>query len=104
MELPFEKTVTGFWQQKLYTPVMKEETQEVKLPESMPDIGRLIAAWGQVVLRGKEWRGNGMSVTGGVMGWVLYLPEGEAEAEPAAQEAPLPCRWYTMMHTTGRVL
>ena len=75
MELPFEKTVSRFWQQKLYTPVMKEETQEVRLPESMPDIGRVIAAWGQVVLRGKEWRAGHIGLNGGVMVWVLYAPD-----------------------------
>ena len=75
MELPFEKTVTRFWQQRLYTPVTKEETQEYKLPESMPDLGRVIAAWGQVVLRGKEWRSNPIGLNGGVMVWVLYAPE-----------------------------
>ena len=52
LEMPFEKTTVRFWQQKLYTPVTKEETQELKLPESMPDIGRVIAAWGQPVVRG----------------------------------------------------
>ena len=75
MELPFEKRVSRFWQQKLYTPVMKEETQEYKLPESMPDIGRVISAWGQVVLRGKEWRNNHIGLSGGVMVWVLYEAE-----------------------------
>ena len=75
MELPFEKTVSSFWQQKLYTPVMGEQTQEFKLPETMPDIGWVIASWGQVVLRGKEWRGSHIGVNGGVMVWVLYAPE-----------------------------
>ena len=48
---------------------------ELKLPDSMPDIGRVIAAWGQPVIRGKEWRGSHVGVTGGVMVWVLYTPE-----------------------------
>lgn len=88
MELPFEKTVSRFWQQKLYTPVMKEETQEVRLPESMPDIGRVIAAWGQVVLRGKEWRSGHIGLNGGVMVWVLYAPEDGSE--PRKLESWLP--------------
>ena len=75
MELPFEKTTLNFWQQKLYTPVTREETMELKLPDSMPDIGRVIAAWGQPVMRGKEWRGSHVGITGGVMVWVLYAPE-----------------------------
>ena len=88
MELPFEKTVSGFWQQKLYAPVTKEETQEVKLPESMPDIGRVIAAWGQVVLRGKEWRSGHIGLNGGVMAWILYAPEDGSE--PRRLECWLP--------------
>ena len=72
MELPFEKTVSRFWQQKLYAPVIREETQEYKLPEGMPDIERVIAAWGQVVLRGKEWRSHHIGLTGGVMVWAIY--------------------------------
>lgn len=75
MEIPFEKTRSRFWQQKLYTPVTLEACQEYKLPESMPDIGRVIAAWGQAVLRGKEWRGDHIGISGGVMVWVLYAPE-----------------------------
>lgn len=88
MELPFEKRVSRFWQQKLYTPVMKEETQEYKLPDGMPDIGRVIAAWGQVVLRGKEWHSRHIMLTGGVMVWVLYAPEGGGE--PRRIESWLP--------------
>lgn len=88
MELPFEKTVSGFWQQKMYMPVMKEETQEIKLPESMPDIGRVIAAWGQVVLRGKTWRSTHVGLNGGVMVWVLYAPEDGTE--PRKLESWLP--------------
>ena len=75
MELPFEKTESRFWQQKLYTPVVKEETQEYKLPDTLPDAGRVISAWGQAVLRGKEWRGDHISLSGGGMVWILYAPE-----------------------------
>ena len=79
MELPFEKTLSRFWQQKLFAPVTKEETQEYRLPEGMPDIGRVICAWGQAVLRGKEWRKDHIGLTGGVMVWVLYAPEDGSE-------------------------
>lgn len=75
MELPFEKTVCRYWKQKLYTLLNREETQELKLPDSMPDIGRVISGWGQVILRGKDWHSNGIGVSGGVMVWVLYAPE-----------------------------
>ncbi len=79
MELPFEKTVCRFWQQKQFTPLMREETQELRLPDSLPDVGRVIAAWGQTVIRGKEWRSDHVGVHGGVMVWVLYAPEDGSE-------------------------
>ena len=75
MELPFEKTVCRYWKQKLYTLVNREETQELKLPDSMPDVGRIISSWGQVILRGKDWHDRGVGISGGVMVWVLYSPE-----------------------------
>ena len=92
MELPFEKRVSRFWQQKLYTPVMKEETQEYKLPEGMPDVGRIIAAWGQAVLRGKEWRSRHIGLSGGVMVWVLYAPEGGGEPRRIESWIPFSAR------------
>lgn len=75
MELPFEKTVCRYWKQKLYSLVSREENQELRLPDSMPDVGRIISSWGQVILRGKDWRDRGVNISGGVMVWVLYSPE-----------------------------
>lgn len=76
MELPFEKTTEQFWSQRLCAPVTREETQEYRLTERMPDVGRVIAAWGQTVLRGKEWHSSHIVISGGVMVYVLYAPEG----------------------------
>lgn len=57
-----------------------ELTQQIKLTDGMPDIGRVLAAWGQVILRGKEWQEGEVSANGGVLVWVLYAPEdGSAE-------------------------
>ena len=52
-----------------------EQSQEIKLAEGMPDVGRILTAWGQPILRGKEWGSDGLTVTGGMMVWVLYTPE-----------------------------
>ena len=100
MELPFEKTVSRFWQQKLYTPVMREETQEYKLPEGMPDVGRIIAAWGQVVLRGKEWRSRHIGLSGGVMVWVLYARRRAERPDGSKAGSPFPPGWSTATTAT----
>lgn len=52
-----------------------EQTQEIKLPDGMPDIGQILSSWGQVILRGKEWRGDSIAFSGGMMVWVLYEAE-----------------------------
>ena len=36
-----------------------EQSQEIKLAEGMPDVGRILTAWGQPILRGKEWGSDG---------------------------------------------
>lgn len=92
MELPFEKTVCRYWKQKLYQLHTQEATQELRLPEGMPDVGRVIAAWGQVILRGKEWRDRGLGINGGVMVWVLYQPEGEGEPQRLESWVPFQSR------------
>ena len=92
MELPFEKTVCRHWQQKLYTLVSQEETQELKLPESMPDVGTVIASWGQTILRGKDWRSSGAAISGGVLVWVLYAPEGGGPIQKVESWIPFQTR------------
>lgn len=78
MELPFEKTVCRYWKQKLYTLHNQEQTQELRIPEGMPDVNRVISTWGQIVIRGKEWNERSIGIHGGIMVWVLYQPEGDA--------------------------
>lgn len=80
MELKFGKTDISCLDTALREIQNSEQTQEIKLPDGMPDIGRILAAWGQVILRGKEWRNDSISFSGGMMVWVLYAPEdGSAE-------------------------
>lgn len=75
LEMQFEKKPIPYLRSVMRQVQTQEQTQEVRLPEGMPDVGRVIGAWGQPLIRGKEWRSGGMSVTGGVMMWVLYAPE-----------------------------
>lgn len=71
-----------------------EETQELRIPEQMPDVGRILCTWGQVLLRSKEWRDSIIAVSGGVMAWVLYMPEGESKQLQTAQAwIPFQLKW-----------
>ena len=75
MELKFENQELSCLRKIAGDTVTGEQTQEVRLPEEMPDAVSVVSAWGQVLLRGKEWRSGGMCVSGGVMAWVMYCAE-----------------------------
>lgn len=80
MELNFEKTLLSCLDTAVQEVQNNEQTQEIKLPDGMPDIGHILSAWGQVILRSKEWRSDSIAFSGGIMVWVLYAPEdGSAE-------------------------
>ena len=75
MEMKFEKKTVNCLKPVLQEVQTAEQTQEIRLPEGMPDIGRVLCAWGQGILRGKEWHRDTISTSGGMMVWVLYAPE-----------------------------
>ena len=75
MQLQFHKTLCPCLQRIKRQVQNQEQTQEIRLGDDMPDIGRVLGAWGQVLMRSKEWRSGAMSVSGGVKAWVLYAPE-----------------------------
>lgn len=75
MEMQFDRMPMPYLQKLTDSPRIQEETLEVRLPDGMPDIGRVLGAWGQVIVRGKEWNSDHMALSCGVMAWVLYTPE-----------------------------
>lgn len=93
MEVKFNKNTCPCLRKATCQVQNQEQTSEVRLPESMPDIGRVLGSWGQVLIRGKEWRSGGMSVSGGVMAWVLYAPEDGSEVRSVETWIPFQVKW-----------
>lgn len=93
MELQWNHRVCDYLQRSIREVQNQEQTQEVRLPEGMPDIGRVLCAWGQPVLRGKEWRNDGIIVSGGVTAWVLYVPEDGSEPRNIEVWLPFQGKW-----------
>ena len=75
MEMNMEKRTIACLDRVMQEVRTAELTQQIKLPDGMPDIGRMLAAWGQPILRGKEWEDGEASASGGMMVWILYAPE-----------------------------
>lgn len=71
----------------------QEQTQELRLGDGAPDVGRVLGAWGQVVVRGKEWRSDSVAVNCGVMAWVLYAPEDGGQAHCVETWIPVSVKW-----------
>ncbi len=70
-----------------------EVTQEVRLSDGMPDIGRVLTSWGQIILRSKEWQGDLVAVSGGIMVWILYAPEDGTPPRCLDAWVPFQLKW-----------
>lgn len=77
-----------------------ELTQEVRLNDGMPDIGRVITSWGQIILRSKEWQSDQITVSGGVLVWILYVPEDGTPPRCIDTWVPFQLKWEA--ETTDR--
>jgi len=93
MEIKFPKSECAFLRCACGGAQEQELTHELRLSDGMPDIGRVICARGQVILRGKEWRRDSISVSGGVMAWVMYIPEDGAQPRSVESWVPFQMKW-----------
>ena len=64
MDLQFNQSVIKYLRTVSREYQTQEQTQEIRIPDGMPDIGSILGSWGQVILRGKEWNGDTLTVTG----------------------------------------
>ncbi len=71
----------------------QEQTQELRLSEGMPDVGRVLCAWGQVLIRSKQWQGDSVSVGCGVTVQILYAPEDGGPAQSTQVFIPFTLNW-----------
>lgn len=93
MEIQFDKIPVSYLQMLTGQMRAQEQTLEVRLPDGMPDIGRVLGAWGQVVVRSKEWNSGAMGVSCGVMVWVLYIPEDGEGVQSVEGWIPFSMKW-----------
>lgn len=93
MEVKFNETTHSCLRPVLCAVQNLEQTQELRLPDGYPDIGRILGCWGQVLIRGKEWRSNAMTASAGVMVWVMYAPEDGSDPKVVDAWIPFQCKW-----------
>lgn len=93
MQLQFHKNTVSCLQKVRGDVQYQEQSQELRLPEDMADVGSILGAWGQVLIRTKEWRNGSMNVSGGVMAWAMYMPEEGAEPQIVEAWIPFQMKW-----------
>ena len=93
MEMQFQKNSHNCLDMALSEVKNTEQTLELRLGDGMPDIGRVVAAWGQCVLRSKEWYPDSVAITGGVTVWVLYAPEDGSAPQTVETWVPFAMKW-----------
>ena len=93
MEVQWKKTVCLYLQPQALPVQNLEETMELRLGDELPDIGRVVCAWGQAVLRNKQWRSDSVSVSGGITACVLYLPEDGSSLRCVDAWLPFQAKW-----------
>ncbi len=77
MELAFHKETIKYLSETRYDQIYQEQTAEMTVPETMPEIGRIVDCFGTVTVQSKEVETGCLRVTGGIRAGVLYVPEGE---------------------------
>ena len=93
MEMQFQRTSRSCLDMALCEVKNTEQTLELRLSDGMPDIGRVVASWGQCVLRSKEWHPDSVTITGGITVWVLYAPEEGTEPRMTEGWLPFQMKW-----------
>lgn len=93
MEMAFQKIQAPCLLAAVREVQNSEQTQELRLPDGFPDVGKVLCAWGQTILRGKEWRSDSILVSGGMLMWVLYIPEDGSTPRVLDGWLPFQMRW-----------
>lgn len=93
MELGFAKMPVVCLRRNVWQTQDREFTQELRLGDDVPDIGTILSARGQCILRGKEWQGDSIGVSGGVMVWVLYAPADGDRPRCVEAWVPIQVKW-----------
>lgn len=63
-------------------------TAESVIPDTLPDVSRILSVRGGLLLKGKELRPQGVMVEGEARAWVLYLAEDGQSMETLGLEKP----------------
>lgn len=88
MELMFDTKSLAFWELTARKFLTQEQTAELIVPDSFPDMERIVDSWAQILLRSKECRTGSISISGTVQAGLLFVAVGETQ--PRRMECSIP--------------
>ena len=91
MEVELKRTQLDYYEPVLETTVYREETMEMIVPDSCPDIGGIIDTESRACLRQRELSEGSVSLRGTAKTTVLYLPDGMEGLWKLEVEVPFQC-------------
>lgn len=83
MELTFQEQSIRYLAEKRYEDLRQEQTGEISIPETLPELGRVVDCFGTVLVQDRTVDSGSVTVTGGIQAGVLYVPAGEEGLERA---------------------
>lgn len=88
MELSVQSQSYHFLRNIVQEVRFQEETAEMIVPDSCPDISSIVDCSAEAILRGKDCRDGGVTIAGGVKGGVICIPEDQSH--PRHMEVYIP--------------
>lgn len=92
MELTFQTLPMRYLGNPIHGSQSQEQTAEVIVPDSCPDVSRIVYASASVIVRGKECRTGGVLVSGGIRASALCVPEDDSGARTLESYIPFSLR------------
>lgn len=88
MEILFHQQKISYLAEKRFDDLHQEQTGEINVPETLPELGRVVDCFGAVLVRERSVDNGSVSVSGSIQCGVLYVPAGEEGLERLELQLP----------------
>ncbi|MBR6414248.1 MAG: DUF3794 domain-containing protein [Oscillospiraceae bacterium] len=104
MEILFQAQTITYLAEKRYDDLQQEQRGEITIPETLPELGRVIDSFGAVLIHERTVDSGSVRVTGEIQTGILYVPAGEEGVErldlslPFTVTKKVPTQTDSMLH------
>ena len=74
MDILFHAQSITYLAEKRYDGLKQEQTGEISVPETLPELGRVVDCYGTVLVQNRTADNGSITVSGGIQTCVLYVP------------------------------